>query len=168
MHRLPFLTAFLFVLIGCEHDRVDVDAERKKLAVEFVRGIYTGDPSVVDKTAAPDIVVSYPIFSEIFDTPALEGRDAVRRFATGFGERWIDGKVTVHRAVADGDTVVLVWDFEARNAMTAADGDAAGKKEAWGGITVYRFNPSNQIELELGEESTPGPLARVPGAFEKP
>jgi ketosteroid isomerase-like protein len=143
----------------------DADAKRKKLAVDFLRGIYTGDPSVVDQIAAPDIVVSYPIFDEIFKTPAIRGRDAVRDFAIGFGKRWIDANVTVRQAMADGDGVVLVWEFQARSANPDNSGDAKSTKKAWGGVTLYRFNESDQIMLELGEESTPGPAARVPAAF---
>jgi predicted ester cyclase len=143
----------------------DADAKRKKLAVDFLRGIYTGDPSVVDQIGAPDIVVSYPIFDEIFKTPAIRGRDAVRDFAIGFSKRWIDARVTVRQVLADGDAVVLIWEFQARSANPDHSGDAELSKKAWGGITLYRFNDSNQIILELGEESTPGPAARVPAAF---
>lgn len=143
----------------------DADAKRKKLAVDFLRGIYTGDPSVVDQIAAPDIVVSYPVFNEIFKTPTIRGRDAVRDFAIGFGKRWIDANVTVRQVIADGDGVVLVWEFQARSANPENSGDAESTKKAWGGVTLYRFNESDQIMLELGEESSPGPVARVPDAF---
>lgn len=143
----------------------DAGAKRKRLAVEFLRGIYTGDPSVVDDIAAPDIVVSYPIFGEIFKKPAIRGREAVRDFAIGFGERWVDALVTVRHVMADGDEVVVVWDFQARSARPDNAGEADSTKKAWGGVTIYRFNGSDQIMLELGEESTPGPSARVPAAF---
>ena len=143
----------------------DVTAKRKDLAVDFLRGIYTGDPSVVDQIAAPDIVVSYPIFNEVFKTPVVRGRDAVRDFAIGFGKRWIDASVTVRQVMADGDAVVLVWEFQAQSANPDKSRAAEPSKKAWGGVTIYRFNESNQIMLELGEESTPGPMARVPAAF---
>ena len=145
----------------------DADAKRKRLAVEFLRGIYTGNPSVVDEIAAPDIVVSYPIFGEIFKKPTIRGREAVRDFAIGFGERWVDAIVTVRHVMADGDGVVVVWDFQARSASPGNSGEAESTKRAWGGITIYRFNGSDQIMLELGEESTPGPSARVPAAFDE-
>jgi ketosteroid isomerase-like protein len=144
----------------------DADAKRKKLAVEFLRGIYTGDPAVVDQIAAPDIVVSYPIFGEIFKTPVIRGREAVRDFAIGFGKRWVDADVTMQHVMADDDAVVLVWEFQARRADSGNSGDAESTKRAWGGVTLYRFNESDQIMLELGEESTPGPAARVPAAFD--
>ena len=145
----------------------DADAKRKRLAVDFLRGIYAGDPSVVDNIAAPDIVVSYPIFGEIFKKPAIRGREAVRDFAIGFGERWVDANVTVRRVMAHGNEVVVVWDFQARSASPGNSGEAESTKTAWGGITIYRFNGSDQIMLELGEESTPGPSARVPAAFDE-
>jgi len=145
----------------------DAAAKRKSLAVSFLRGIYTGDPSVVDQIAAPDIVVSYPIFGDIFETPAIRGRDAVRDFAIGFGKRWSNAVVTVHQVMADGDAVVLFWEFQAQSSNPANSSDAESSKHAWGGVTLYRFNESNQIMLELGEESTPGPVARIPGAFDE-
>jgi steroid delta-isomerase-like uncharacterized protein len=144
----------------------DAGARRKGLAVEFLRGFYVGDPSVVDRIAAPDIVVSYPIFDELFETPAIRGRDAVRDFATGFRKRWVDGRVTVRGVMADGDAVVLVWEFQARSANPDDSSDAGSSEKAWGGVTLYRFNESDQIVLELGEESAPGPVARVPAAFD--
>ena len=142
-------------------------AKRKSLAIDFLRGIYTGDSSVVDQIAASDIVVSYPIFTDVFNTPVIRGRDAVRDFAIGFGKRWIDASVTVRHVMADGDAVVLVWEFQARSADPDNSGDAEQSREAWGGVTLYRFNESNEIMLELGEESTPGPVARVPAAFDE-
>lgn len=154
--QLGFSSAFL---------SEDSDVRRKKLAVEFLRGIYTGNPTVVDQIAAPDIVVSYPIFAEIFKTPAIRGTDAVRDFAIGFSKRWVDPSVTVRHAIADGDAVVLVWEFEARSVDRGNSGNPESTKEAWGGVTLYRFNDSDQIMLELGEESTPGPVARVPASF---
>lgn len=143
----------------------DTVTERKQLAVDFLRGIYTGDSSVVDQIAAPDIVVSYPIFGEVFQTPAIRGRDAVRAFAIGFGKRWIDASVKVRQVMADGDAVVLVWEFKAKSASPDNSSEAESSERAWGGVTLYRFNESDQIMLELGEESTPGPAARVPSAF---
>ena len=143
----------------------DADAKRKKLAVEFLRGVYTGDSSVVDQIAAPDIVVSYPIFGEIFSSPAIRGREAVRNFSIGFSKRWVEPIITVHHAMADGNTVVLIWEFQAKSTNPGDSGKTESGKSAWGGVTIYRFNDSDQIMLELGEESTPGPLARVPAAF---
>jgi len=143
----------------------DTVAKRKRLAVEFLRGIYTGNPSVVEKLAAPNIVISYPIFREIMSKPTIRGRDAVRDFAVGFGKRWVDAVVTVRHVVTDGDGVVVVLNFQARSATPGNAGEAETTKGAWGGITVYRFNASDQIMLELGEESTPGPAVRVPAAF---
>jgi steroid delta-isomerase-like uncharacterized protein len=143
----------------------DNEAKRKKLAIEFLRGVYTGDPSVVDQIAAPDIVISYPIFAEIFKTPAIRGREAVREFVTGFSKRWVDANVTVRHVVADRNEVVLVWEFQAQSAIPGRASDTDVTKNAWGGVTLYRFNEADQIMLELGEESTPGPVARLPAAF---
>lgn len=167
MRKLLLVLVLLSLLSGCDADCVDADANRKQLAAEFLEGIYTGDTSVVNEIAAPDVVISYPIFGEVFDAPAIQGRGAVTKFVTGFSQRWVDGEVRVRHAVADGDIVVLVWEFDARPAGPASSDDDESDRQAWGGITLYRFNQSGQIALELGEESTPGPAARVPGAFEE-
>lgn len=37
----------------------------------------------------------------------------------------------------------------------------AGKVYSWGGITVFNFDESGKIIEEIGEESSPGPWARL-------
>jgi hypothetical protein len=54
-----------------------MEEERKTQAERFSRGIYGGDPSVVDDLAAKDLVASYPIFESLFGTPAIRGRAAL-------------------------------------------------------------------------------------------
>jgi hypothetical protein len=150
------------LLIACGQTGVDVISERKAVAERFLRGVYGGDPSVVDELAAEEIVVTYPIFAKLFDTPAIRGRAAVKKFATGFSSRWVDAQITIHESVAENDRVILIWDFRARNVGSAPEGTRpAGKEQSWGGITFYRFNEAGQIAEEIGEESEPGPFGRL-------
>ncbi len=130
------------------------EADRKALAEEFFRGVYGCDPSVVDQLAGDDVVISYPIFETLFDRPGIRGRDAVRGFATNFCKKWTNAQVTIHDSVSEGDKVVLVWGFKARNT-----GD--GKEHEWGGLSLFRLDESGKIVAEMGLESTPGPFERM-------
>ena len=137
------------------------DADQKKSAEKFLRGVYGCDPAVVDELAGDDIVLSYPIFESLFGEGVIRGREAVKRFAAGFCERWVDAEVTVHEAIEEREKVVLVWSFRARSAGSpTADEAGAGEERGWGGITLYSFDPGGKIVAEIGEESTPGPFAR--------
>ena len=141
---------------------IHMKEKRKALAERFLRGVYGGDPSVVDDLADDDIVSSYPIFERLFNTPVIRGREAVKRFATGFGNRWVDAQITIHEAVAEGDRVVFLWSFRARNVGSSQqDEPLTDQEHSWGGITLFRFNRSDKIVAEIGEESTPGPVGRV-------
>ena len=151
------------VVCACTPGETPDPNARERIAIAFLEGLYAGDTSVVDRYAGDDIVISYPVFEQLFGTPTIEGREAVRNFSARFASRWVDGKVSIHETVTDGDTVVLVWGFSARDA--ASDGPAAEARTSWGGITVYRFDADDRIVLELGEESDPGPASRVAGKF---
>jgi hypothetical protein len=137
-------------------------AERKSLAEQFFRGVYGGDPSVVDDLAGDDIVISYPIFETLFGTSVIRGREDVKDFATGFRGRWADIRIAIHESVAEEDRVILVWDFRARRVSSGAQGEPPADPESrWGGITLYRFDGAGKIVEEIGEESAPGPIQRM-------
>jgi len=139
-----------------------MSSERKVIAERFMRGVYGGDPSVVDELAAADIVISYPIFQKIYDAPSIRGHEAVRNFVAHFASQWADCRLTIDEAVAEENSVVLVWSFSARN-VGALDVDtpATQREHSWGGITLYRFNDEGKVAAEIGEESGPGPMARL-------
>ncbi len=135
--------------------------ERIASAERFFRGVYGCDPSVVDDLAAEDIVVTYPVFEELFGAPAIRGREALKQFVAGFCERWTEGEVDIHEVVSDGDKVVLVWSFRARNVRASPNGQPpTNPKRSWGGITLFRFDGAGKIIAEIGEESEPGPAQR--------
>lgn len=159
------VSSMLVVLLGCADSNDSLTAERKAQAERFFRGVYGCSPSVVDELAADSVVMSYPIFAELYDTPAFRGQEAVRGFAERFCDRWNEARFTFHASLADGDNVVLVWSFRARFVGTESPGGPVpGEEQGWGGITLYRFDASGKIAAEIGEESTPGPMARVAGA----
>ena len=168
MKKSKLFMSIVPLLFGSYVEVAVAAANHEELAIEFLNGVYGGDPTVVDRLASPDIVVSYPIFEELFAAPSIRGRDAVRDFAAGFGERWIDAEVTVYSVVSSDDMVVLLWGFRARRANGEGDNAGVLPESAWGGISLYRFDDNDRVVLEIGEESNPGPAARVPAAFVKP
>ena len=136
--------------------------ERIAAAERFFRGVYGGDPSVVDALASEEIVSTYPIFASLFNTPVIRGRAAVRRFASGFSERWVDPHIVVHEAVGNDTAVVLVWSFRGRNVGSSRpERRPTNQEHSWGGITLYRFDAAGKIVAEIGEESEPGPMERL-------
>jgi len=148
---------------GAQEDDDDL-AKRRHSAERFFRGIYGGDPSVVDDLAADDIVITYPIFKSMFGKPSIRGRQAVKEFASGFAQRWANPQIAIDEAVADHDRVVLRWTYRARNVGSRPGGPPPTNQEhIWSGITLYRFDRSGRIVAEVGEESEPVPLQRPGG-----
>jgi hypothetical protein len=134
----------------------------RNLAERYIRAVYGGELLVVNELAGDEIIVSYPIFEQLFGTPVLRGRAAVAAFAKRFGAKWLEPQITIHESVAEGDRVVLVWSFRARDRDAIQPGESpADRKQAWGGITVLQFNSSGQVVKEIGEESAPGPFGRL-------
>ena len=58
----------------------------KSIAERYLRGLYGGDPSVVDRFASEDIISSYPIFEQLFGTPTIRGREALAAFSVRFAQ----------------------------------------------------------------------------------
>ncbi len=162
MHSLRWIPVMSLLLVGCAGTGREPGSARKAEAERFLRALYGGDTTVVNALAADTIVVSYPIFQEVLGTPAVRGIDAVRAFSIRFSHKWEQQQVTVHQAIAEGDRVVLVWSVRAHLAQSDASAQApAEADQAWGGITVYQFDADGRIAVEFGEESTPGPYARL-------
>jgi len=131
-----------------------MDYDLKNLAKRFFVGVYEGNFSVVEELAAEEIISTYPIFTEIFNTPVLQGIEAYRNHALNFSQNWKKGKVTIHDEIADGNRVVLIWSFRATRVSTK-------QSSRWGGITLLRFDNSGKVVAEIGEESEPGPQERL-------
>jgi len=160
--------AVMSLLIGCSNgdgDPGEADKAKKTAAARFFKGIYGGDPSVIDELAGEEIVITYPIFQTLFGSPFLSGKGAAVKFVERFDKKWKDKDITIEEMIAENDTVVLVWSFRARDAFidpTAHKTGGAEAKKSWGGITVYHFDQEGKILSEIGEESEPGPTGRLP------
>ena len=130
-----------------------MDHTLKLKAQKYIRGVYCGPFAAVLDVADENIVSSYPVFQQIFGDPAIKGLHALEAFAAGFSQRWTESKVAFHEIIAEGQVVVLLWSFTARRVET-------DQEHQWGGITWVRFNKAGKVVAEIGEESSPGPVAR--------
>lgn len=132
------------------------------MAEQYFRDLATCDLSEITELTSKNIVVSYPIYNQILHKPAIRGRQEVLDFYAGFCNRWKDPQITIEESIAEGNQVVLIWSYQARNVGSPIKGQTpSGKVEHWGGITMLRFNEAGKISLEIGEESAPGPFGRI-------
>ena len=138
----------------------DAFAQQKAHAEQFFRGIYECDVSVVDALTSEDIALSYPIFEQIYQTPAIRGREAVKNFSMRFCSRWAEPAITIHEALTENNRVVLLWSFSARP-VNESNAEAVEDMQIWGGISMFYFDEEGRIVTEVGEESRPGPFARI-------
>jgi ketosteroid isomerase-like protein len=152
----------LLMCSSCSTTRIHTETNHKAIAERYFTAIYKCQLSVIDELAGRDIVISYPIFQTLYQTPAIRGRQAVKRFASSFCSKWADAQFTIDEAVEEGNRVAIVWSFQARNVgaiRPAAQPD--NQLHTWGGISLLRFNSAGQVVEEIGEESDPGPAARL-------
>lgn len=142
------------VASGC----ADPGADPEEAAQRFFRAVYGCTGEALDSIAIAEVRMSYPIFAERLGAPVLVGHDAVQDFSSSFCQRWSEPEVTIHRVISDPGIVVLVWSY---SAMASADSGAGGSRSSWGGISVFEMDESGRVISEYGEESTPGPVARM-------
>ncbi len=160
--RAALLAASLVLTAACETRAPDRRADHVATAERYFRGVYGSDTAAVNDLVGDSIVITYPVFESLFGTPTIRGREAVKAFVVHFGQRWADPQMTVDDAVAEGDRVVLMWRFRARNRMPDPSEPAdTTEVDSWGGITLLRFDDTGRVVAEIGEESTPGPMGRL-------
>jgi ketosteroid isomerase-like protein len=156
------IVGILLLCSSCSTTRIHTETNHKAVAERYFTAIYRCQLSVIDELAGKDIVISYPIFQTLYHTPAIRGREAVKRFASNFCSKWADAQFTIDEAVEEGDRVAIVWSFQARNVGEIRPGvQPDNQLHTWGGISFLRFNSAGQVVEEIGEESDPGPAARL-------
>jgi len=132
------------------------------VARRYFGAVYGCHLSAIDELTSKDIVISYPVFQTLYHTPAIRGRDAVKRFAASFCSKWRDAVFTIEDAVEQGDQLAVVWSFQARYVgQTRPEEPPDNPFHHWGGISLLRFDSAGRIVAEIGEESEPGPTARL-------
>lgn len=156
------VVCILLLCSSCSTTCVHMETNHKAVAERYFNAIYGCQLSVIDELADKDIVISYPIFQTLYHTPAIRGREAVKRFASSFCSKWADAHFTINEAVEEGDRVAIVWSFQARNVAETRPGvQHDNQLHTWGGISLLRFNSAGKVVEEIGEESDPGPTARL-------
>ena len=160
MKKYLFIISIPFLFYACSTN-LTTDKEHKAIAEKYINGLYGCNPSVVDELAADSIVITYPIFEKIFGSPVIRGRDSVKSFSNHFCSTWKDAQFTFHETIAEGNQVVIVWSFKARNVGSIQGRAPTNQEHSWGGITLFRFNEEGKITAEIGEESEPGPIGRL-------
>lgn len=133
----------------------------KNRAELLFRSVYEGNMEKIDQLISDDIILSYPIFEEIFNKNVISGKEAYKQYAIGFNSRWKDCHVVIHETVGEEDKVVLLWSFNAKRIDENDKNTNADQEQHWGGITFFRFDKSGKINEEIGEESSPGPYGRI-------
>ena len=112
---LIYSLCFTSICLG-ENDDFNINLNTQ--AERYFRGVYECNPSIVDTLAAEDIVVSYPVFKQIYGNSTIRGREAVKSFSEHFCSRWLDTNLTINESIEERDKVVLVWTFSARDAQS--------------------------------------------------
>jgi predicted ester cyclase len=153
MSKCLWILFVLFYIYGCNSNYDKEYKEHKILAEKFFRGVYSCNPSVVDSLAAENVFISYPIFERLYGTTAIQGREDVKNFVNNFCRHWTEAKFTIHKKIAEGSQVVLVWSFSARNTGSINGNPPSNKIVSWSGISVFSFNEQGKIVSEVGEES---------------
>jgi len=153
VHKSFMLAGLIGGLIACQPG-TRMNETHKKLAEEYLRTLYSGDAAALDNLVSDEVVSTYPIYQEILGTEAIRGKEALKEFSKGFGQRWSDPDLSIDETIAEGYDVVVLWSFKA----TRSD---SGEEQHWGGITLIRFDQEGRITLEAGEESLPGPSGRL-------
>ena len=131
------------------------ESNNKAIVEEWFKKFW-GNPvdlSVVDKLAAPDVLVHYPMHGPI------RGCEAVKKMMSEFRQAFPDLNFWgVGDLIADGDYVVGRWDGGGTHTGPAF-GDLpvgslparSGRKMKFTGTTVFRLKDGKIVE-EIGEE----------------
>lgn len=152
----------LLLCNSCSTTQVHMETNHKAIAERYFNAIYKCQLSVIDELADKDIVISYPIFQTLYHKPAIRGRKAVKRFASSFCSKWAEAQINIDEAVEEGNRVAIVWSFQARNiGEIQPEVQSDNQVHRWGGISLLRFNSAGKVVEEIGEESDPGPTARL-------
>ena len=120
--------------------------ENKAVARRFVEVWNLGGTEVIDELAAPNLVVSYPLFPE-----EVHGPEAFKQLLAGVYQSFPDLGLRVDDMIAEGDKVAARWTTWGTHQGDMPGLPATGKRAEWTGITIYRIAGGKVVE-ERGEE----------------
>jgi len=127
----------------------------KAIARRFIQVWGDGNLDVIDKLAAPSLVVRYPMIPQ-----AIQGSREFRHVIAGFRSAFPDSTLRVEEEIAEGEKVVIRWSFSGTHKGSFLGIPATGKRVTWSGITIYQIIDGRVVE-EQGEEDFVGFLREV-------
>lgn len=129
--------------------------ENKKIAERFMQVWGNGSLDIIDELAAPSLVVLYPIFPRVIQSPA-----AFKQLMTMFRAAFPDAALKIEEVIGEGDKVVIRWNFSGTHSGNLMKIPPTGKKVAWTGITIYTII-NGKVTAEKGEEDFLGFLRQI-------
>jgi len=144
-------------VVACSEGDAEPQSDLPGTAESFFAAVYGCAPERIPDLAAPEVSISYPIFSTLYGTPVIRGVQAITEFSRNFCRRWSDGVLSVEERIVQDGRAALVWSFTATDRLVS---DSSEARQSWGGISVFRFDEDGRVVEEFGEESDPGPTAR--------
>jgi steroid delta-isomerase-like uncharacterized protein len=129
--------------------------DNKAIAHRFGQVWAAGGLHIVDELAAPDLVVSYPIYPQ-----PIRGAEAFKAFLTEFIAGLPDVTVTVDDTIAEGDKVALRWTLRGTHKGPLFGFPPTGRPVQISGITFYRIADGKVVE-ETGIGNTLGLMQQI-------
>jgi len=116
--------------------------ENKAIARRFLQAWSAGRQGIVDELAAPDIIVSYTHFPQLF-----RGAEAFKELLTQTIACFPDLQITDDEIVAEGEKVAIRWSYTGTHQHSELFGvPPAGTRVRVSGITVYRIAQGKVLE----------------------
>lgn len=127
----------------------------KAIARRFIQVWSDENLDTVEELAAPSLVVRYPTIPEV-----IRGSREFRHVLAGFRSAFPDSSLRVEEEIAEGEKVVIRWNFSGTHKGSLLGVPATGKKVSWTGMTIYRIVDGKVVE-EQGEEDFLGFFRQV-------
>ena len=129
--------------------------DNKAIARRFIQVWSDENLDTVEELAAPSLVVRYPTIPEV-----IRGSREFRHVLAGFRSAFPDSSLRVEEEIAEGEKVVIRWNFSGTHKGSLLGVPATGKKVSWTGMTIYRIVDGKVVE-EQGEEDFLGFFRQV-------
>lgn len=127
----------------------------KEIARQFIQIWGNGSLNIIDELADPSISVYYPIFPKV-----IQGNKIFKQVMESFRQAFPDSTLLIEDEIAEGDKVVIKWNFSGTHKGSLMNILPTNKKVNWTGITIYKIINGKVVE-ELGEEDFLGFLRQI-------
>jgi steroid delta-isomerase-like uncharacterized protein len=129
--------------------------DNKTIARRFIQVWGEGNLDVIEKLAAPSLVVRYPTIPQV-----IQSSREFRHVLAGFRSAFPDSALRVAEEIAEGEKVVIRWTFSGTHKGTFMGIPPTDKQVTWTGITIYRIVDGKVVQ-EQGEEDFAGFFRQV-------